>query len=79
MIDESQEGKSFVCPNCGGCVPGDIANISRVGPTDDPWSRVLQTIDCALCRHTIPAHLGERWNNRPIEDARKEWLEVYKK
>jgi hypothetical protein len=78
-MSDSQYGNSFICPNCGGRVPGTITNISTVGPTDDPWSKILQTTDCVLCRQTIPAHLGERWNNISIEEARKEWLEVYKK
>ena len=77
-MNDPQEGNAFICPNCGGRVPGDIVNISTVGPTDDPWSKILQTTDCILCRHTIPAHLGERWEGMTVEEAKEEWVRLYR-
>ena len=69
---------NFICPNCGSSVSTETTYISRDYCPDDPWSSILQTIKCALCSHTIPAHLGERWDNISMEEARKEWLELYK-
>lgn len=45
---------------------------------DDPWSDVLEIIECGDCHESIPADLAERWDNQPIEDARREWREVYR-
>jgi len=77
-MDTSKEDNSFICPNCGSNVSTGTIHISQDDCPDDPWSSILQVDNCALCRHTIPAHLGERWDNRSIEEARKEWLGVYK-
>ncbi|EEF59028.1 hypothetical protein, partial [Pedosphaera parvula] len=58
--------------------PGEYASVSTVPGEDDPWSHILQRIDCRQCRSTIPAHLAERWNNLTIEAAQKEWREIYR-
>ena len=68
----------FVCPGCGGSNPGGIAMVSPSPNADDPWSDVLEIIECGDCHESIPAHLAERWDNQPIEDARREWREVYR-
>ena len=46
---------------------------------DDPWSNILQQLECAKCENFIPAHLGERWNNITIQDAKDEWISRFKK
>ena len=30
-------------------------------------------------KNIIPDHLGERWDNMSIEEAQKEWKELYRK
>jgi len=45
----------------------------------DPWNAVLQIIHCADCGRQVPAHLAERWNGLSMEDARREWRDVYRK
>ena len=30
------------------------------------------------CWRHVPAHLAERWDNRSIEDAQREWRTVYR-
>ena len=69
----------FVCPECGGTTPAVVAMVSTspaAGP-EDPWSHVLQIIECEQCRREIPAHLAERWENQSIEAAQREWREVF--
>lgn len=44
----------------------------------NPWTEVLETLTCAKCDFAIPAHLGERWNQMPIEAAREKWQRVYR-
>jgi hypothetical protein len=36
-----------------------------------PWAAVLQTVTCAECHRTIPAHLAYRWR-LTLEDVRAE-------
>jgi hypothetical protein len=45
----------------------------------DPWSHVLQVIECGECHEGIPAHLAERWDNQSPEEARREWHDVYRR
>ena len=66
-MNTSKEDNRFICPNCGGNVGAGTMHISRDYNPDDPWSSILQTTQCVLCRYTIPAHLGERWDNMSME------------
>jgi len=71
----------FLCPNCGSTESKDeqYVSVDPPAPKDkNPWSSVLQIITCKQCHREIPAHLGERWDNRSIEDAKKEWIEQFK-
>jgi len=78
-MNTTQDELSFLCPNCGSRVSLGKIYVSPAESTHgDPWSAILQIIECALCRISIPAHLGERWNKISVEEARKEWLEIYK-
>ena len=70
---------SFQCPECGSIKIKSQLYVSTVPDLDDPWSNVLQQLECAGCNSYIPAHLGERWDNISYEDAKKEWIKKYKR
>ncbi len=44
----------------------------------DPWRGVLQIITCGDCGRDVPAHLAERWNGLTVDEARRDWLAVYR-
>ena len=73
--------QEFICPECGS-TESKYEQYVSINPQDskdkNPWSSVLQIITCQKCLKKIPAHLGERWDNRSIEDAKKEWVEQFK-
>ena len=73
----------FICPECGSKEAGEQMMVSKEPPTGkskkDPWASVLQQTECASCKIIIPDHLGDRWNNISIEEAQKEWKEIYRK
>ena len=70
--------KSFLCPECGSVEAGMELMVQTIPDEKDPWSSVLQIIECARCSFSIPAHLGERWNDRTAEAASEEWRRVYR-
>ena len=70
---------SFQCPECGSIKIKSQLYVSTVPDPDDPWSSVLQQLECGGCNSYIPAHLGERWDNISYEDAKKEWIKIYKR
>jgi len=70
---------SFQCPECGSIKIKSHLYVSTISDPDDPWSNVLQQLECASCNFCIPAHLGERWDNISYEDAKKEWIKIYKR
>jgi predicted RNA-binding Zn-ribbon protein involved in translation (DUF1610 family) len=72
-IDE----KSFICPNCDGEERGETLWVSTDVNDANPWAKVLQRQRCVSCGRLIPAHLAERWNNRTIAKAKREWFEIY--
>ena len=66
--------QEFICPECGATESKFEQYVSKDPPIPkdkNPWSSVLQIITCKQCHREIPAHLGERWDNRSIEDAKK--------
>ena len=73
----------FICPECGSKEPREQMMVSKEPPTGkskkDPWASVLQQTECASCKMIIPDHLGDRWDNISIEEAQKEWKEIYRK
>ena len=71
--------KSFICPNCSSTKYKSHLYVSTMPDPDDPWSNILQQLECAKCENFIPAHLGERWNNITIQDAKDEWISRFKK
>ena len=70
---------SFQCPECGSIKIKSRLYVSTIPDPDDPWSSVLQQLECVSCNSCIPAHLGERWDNISYEDAKKEWIKIYKR
>ena len=73
----------FICPECGSKEAGEHIMVSKEPPTgkskDDPWASILQQTECASCKMIIPDHLADRWDNMSIEEAQKEWKEIYRK
>ena len=57
----------------------------KIRPSDstskksDPWDSVLNQMECVSCHMIIPAHLGERWDDLSLEQAQKQWKDLYKK
>jgi predicted RNA-binding Zn-ribbon protein involved in translation (DUF1610 family) len=66
--------RMFVCPECGSqeVEPTSLVRAPKTRP-GMPRGYV-----CAKCHFEIPAHLGERWGGISIQDARREWREVYR-
>ena len=82
LLVEVIDPGGFICPECGSNEYSEGAFISREPPmkkSKNPWDGVLQTIKCASCKKTIPAHLGKRWDKMSIDEAKKEWKNTYKK
>jgi len=70
----SENINDFICPNCSSKEILDQKFVSIDKPnSNDPWSSVTQIIRCAECKKDIPAHLGERWDNISIEQAKEEY------
>ena len=70
----SETINDFICPNCNSKEILEEKFIS-IAPSQskDPWTGVSQIIKCARCKKNIPAHLGERWDNISIEQAKVEF------
>ncbi len=64
----------FLCPECGSlhAEPEPPQNAQQ------PGNRIRWRRTCASCQLEIPVHLAERWGGISVEDARKEWREVYR-
>jgi RNA polymerase subunit RPABC4/transcription elongation factor Spt4 len=72
--------QEFICPNCGSTESKYEEYVSKEVPdsrNQNPWNSVLQIITCKKCHRKIPAHLGKRWDNISIEDAKNEWEKEY--
>ena len=61
-------------------MPGErlVAMVQSFPDETDPWSGILQRIQCGSCHSVIPAHLGERWDEISVEEAKHEWQTVYR-
>lgn len=77
MTTDHREGP-FICPECGSLEGGVHMLVEPIHNPTDPWTSVLQIDICAACGSEIPVHLAERWDGVSIEDARREWREIYK-
>lgn len=62
----------FICPECG-WEEDSCVEIVRKRGNGRRRGRV-----CASCNLEIPMHLAERWGGISVEDAKKEWREVYR-
>ena len=64
----------FICPECGSqeCEPTSLKLTLAGG------SGLRRNLVCAKCRFEIPAHLAERWGGISVEEASKEWREIYR-
>lgn len=74
----NDENSGFVCPECGSTEASTYEDVSTDYDPQNPWSGVLERITCAKCDFLIPAHLGERWGQMSVEEARQEWQDVYR-
>ena len=71
------EPNKFNCPECGSeNVKESFRYKSNSG--DNLYSYVLYEIQCGSCFMDIPGHLGERFNNISLTEARFEWNKKYK-
>ena len=68
----------FICPECGSREANEFIFVDGQCNAADPWSGVLQRCKCAKCGSIIPAHLSERWNGIPEDQAVQEWKQVYR-
>ncbi len=64
----------FICPECGSgkFVAPTPAEVRQKKPL------VRRTVICASCGFEIPLHLAERWGGLSLDEAKKEWREIYR-
>lgn len=77
LEDDEDEIKKFICPECNSKESGGEILISKEpsrSNNKNPWSNVMQQMECHDCKMIIPSHLAERWDNLSIEQAKKEWV-----
>ena len=70
--------EKFICPECGSRRALDAWFVDGPLIEGDAWSGVLQMLRCEQCRSIIPAHLAELWDDLSVEQAQKEWREIYR-
>ena len=84
-FSEDEVAKEFICPECNSKEEPEELFTSKGPPSDlsskksDPWDSVLQQMECVSCHMIIPAYLGQRWNDLSLEQAQKQWKDLYKK
>lgn len=64
----------FVCPECGSAEPE--TSVDQAAQKHGTGKRRGMT--CAKCLFEIPIHLAERWGGISVEDAMKEWRDLYR-
>ena len=82
LEDDDNRIKEFICPECGSKESGEEIFVSKEPSpikSKNPWTKVLQQVECNDCKMIIPAHLAERWDNLTIEQAKDEWVKLYRK
>jgi hypothetical protein len=77
-LDPEMTSGPFICPECGSRESAAVALVETVFSEGDPWSGVLEEIQCAKCGSVVPAHLAERWNGISAEQAADEWKRDYR-
>ena len=68
----------FICPECGSHRARPKVFVSAVIREGNPWSVVLQRVQCAKCSAMVPAHLAERWDGMSEGEAQAEWQQTYR-
>lgn len=67
----------FLCPECNSHKVKEKFNYkNKTG--DELYSSVIYEIQCGSCFMDIPGHLGERLNNITLDEAKKQWINIYK-
>ena len=82
LEDDDDQIKEFICPECGSKESGEEIFMSKeplFGKSKNPWASVMQQVECNDCKMIIPTHLAERWDNLSIEQAKDEWVKLYRK
>ena len=64
----------FICPECGSAQAEQ--HVSRDAQERATIRRRRYT--CATCHFEIPIHLAERWGGISVEDAMREWRDLYR-
>ena len=68
---------NFNCPECGSLLIKESIHY-KSKPGKSLYSSVFHEIQCGSCFMDIPGHLGERLNGISIEQAKNEWLNIYR-
>ena len=79
MTNNNPYDINFICPNCDSkkytdhfCYDFDKRNPDPLALlSDDPWVAVFEALVCASCQYTIPGHLGLRYGDTTLEEAKK--------
>ena len=81
LQDDDDQIREFICPECGGKESGEEILMSKEPSPGkkNPWASVMQQVECNDCGMIIPNHLAERWDNLTIEQAKDEWVKLYRK
>jgi len=69
MSDMLEPDPDFTCPECGCHVPMPIIICG---------SRPIQVITCADCLYQIPVHLARLSGDITIDEAKRQWNELYR-
>jgi transcription elongation factor Elf1 len=69
---------SFICPECGHNESRETVHVTKTPRKSDPWSSVSQIMTCGKCWSRIPVHLGERWDDLSVDDAKVQWKTIYR-
>lgn len=67
----------FICPECGSDKIQEnfhYQNKSVIGL----YTNIIHEIQCGSCFMDIPVHLGERFDNVSIQEAKIKWINSYK-
>ena len=82
LEDNEEKVENFICPECGCKESGEEILMSKEPPSTkskNPWASVMQQVECNDCKMIIPTHLAERWDNFTVDQAKDEWVKLYRK
>ncbi|MGJ8641106.1 MAG: hypothetical protein ACSHYA_17075 [Opitutaceae bacterium] len=75
---ELEEVSDFLCCECGSTKEESVAVVLHRLSPPNPWATVAGRATCASCGSVIPSHLVFRKKDLSKEEAKKEWVEVFK-